>query len=172
MKQRIRFLSEQIYETGGQGKGPKFAKGFVLDGEDVGTVLGITAPTPEYIRAFLERWVRRGVAEYVDGRAQASDPDEVVITDEAPPPVQVSQPLGTAQRGAPTPGLDDGKQVPTSGNASDPATPDGGKIDLEKLTRAELDALAADRGVDISQAKNKSDVIAALQAAGENSGSD
>ncbi|RUU47415.1 hypothetical protein EOD08_06785 [Mesorhizobium sp. M6A.T.Ca.TU.002.02.2.1] len=35
--------------------------------------------------------------------------------------------------------------------------------DLEKMTRAELDALAADRGVDISKAKNKGDVIAALK---------
>lgn len=34
--------------------------------------------------------------------------------------------------------------------------------DLEKLTRAELDALAAERGVDVSAAKSKADVIAAL----------
>lgn len=33
---------------------------------------------------------------------------------------------------------------------------------LEKMTRAELDALAAERGIDISEAKNKADVIAAL----------
>ena len=36
---------------------------------------------------------------------------------------------------------------------------------LDKLTRAELDALAADRAVDVAGAKTKGDVIAALRAA-------
>lgn len=40
-------------------------------------------------------------------------------------------------------------------------------VDLTALTRAELDALAAERGVDISEAKNKGDVIAALELAAE-----
>lgn len=35
--------------------------------------------------------------------------------------------------------------------------------DLEKLTRAELDGLAAERGVDVSAARSKADVIAALR---------
>lgn len=38
---------------------------------------------------------------------------------------------------------------------------------LDDLKRDELDALAAERGVDISEAKNKGDVIAALQLAAE-----
>jgi hypothetical protein len=38
---------------------------------------------------------------------------------------------------------------------------------LDDLKRDELDALAAERGVDISEAKNKGDVIAALQLADE-----
>jgi hypothetical protein len=40
-------------------------------------------------------------------------------------------------------------------------------IDFEKLTRKELEALAADRGVDASGARTKDDVIAALQAASQ-----
>lgn len=35
--------------------------------------------------------------------------------------------------------------------------------DLDGLTRAELDELAKKRGVDVAEAKNKGDVIAALQ---------
>ena len=38
---------------------------------------------------------------------------------------------------------------------------------LEDMTRAQLDALAAERGVDIKDAKNKGDVIAALELAAE-----
>lgn len=37
----------------------------------------------------------------------------------------------------------------------------------EEMTRAELDAVAAERGVDVREAKNKGDVIAALQLADE-----
>ena len=37
--------------------------------------------------------------------------------------------------------------------------------DLDGKTRAELDALAAERGVDVSKATNKAEVIAALRAA-------
>lgn len=39
--------------------------------------------------------------------------------------------------------------------------------DLDVLTRVELDALAETRGVDITEAKNKGDVIAALQLSAE-----
>lgn len=41
-----------------------------------------------------------------------------------------------------------------------PATPN-----LERMNRDDLDALAAERGVDVSQAKTKADVIALLEAA-------
>lgn len=37
--------------------------------------------------------------------------------------------------------------------------------DLSKLTRAELDLIAADRGVDISQARNKGEVVDILEKA-------
>lgn len=40
------------------------------------------------------------------------------------------------------------------------------KVDYDTMTRAELDALAADRGVDSSKTKSKQDVIDALRAAG------
>jgi hypothetical protein len=116
---RIRFRSDQIYESGGIGKGPKFAKDFVLDANDVGKVLSVDKPTDEFVDAFLERWVRRDVAEYVDGRAKASPPEEVAKVDEAPEPPKVSAPLG-ASKG--TPHIDDGKQVGTKSVAIDPLT--------------------------------------------------
>lgn len=37
--------------------------------------------------------------------------------------------------------------------------------DLDTMTRADLDKLAAERGVDVSKAKTKDDVVAALKAA-------
>jgi hypothetical protein len=116
---RIRFNSDQIYETGGFGKGPKFAKDFVLDGNDVGKALFIDKPSDEFVDKFLDRWVRRGVAEYVDGRAKASDPGEVTKVDEAPEPPKVSVPLGTSQG---RPHIDDGKQVASKSVAIDPLT--------------------------------------------------
>ncbi|MER8615977.1 hypothetical protein NKG99_03850 [Mesorhizobium sp. M1409] len=48
-----------------------------------------------------------------------------------------------------------GDEMPAA-TSSDPA-------DLDRMTRAELDALAVERGVDISRAKNKGDVVAALR---------
>jgi len=39
--------------------------------------------------------------------------------------------------------------------------------DLDKMTRTDLDALAAERGIDIKTAKNKAEVIALLKAAAE-----
>lgn len=41
----------------------------------------------------------------------------------------------------------------------------GDEDDLEHKTRAELDKLAEERGVDVSQAKTNADVIEALRAA-------
>ena len=45
--------------------------------------------------------------------------------------------------------------------------PAGGKKGYDDMSRAELDKLAEDRGVDVKDAKNKADVIAALQLADE-----
>lgn len=141
---RIRFLSDQVYDTGGPGKGPRFAAGFVLDEKDVGKVLGIEADD-EFSAAFLNRWVRRNVAVFID--TPADDPAKVEAV--APAPVAVAQPLGTAGRGRPTAGLDDGKPVEVP--------------DLQAMSRAKLEALAEARGVDISDARNKGDIIAAIE---------
>lgn len=124
---RIRFLSDQIYEQGGPGKGPQFPKAFVLDEAGVQEALGLDdAPTEDWSRAFLRRWLQRKVAEEVDGRTPESDAIEVA-----------------AHVGAPL------------------------RDDLGKLTRHDLDELAKARGVDVSDAKNKGDVIAALEVAAE-----
>lgn len=100
---RIRFLSDQIFETGGPGKGPKFPKGFVLDKSDVGKALG-TEVTEEYATGFLGRWVNRDVAEYVRSDAKVSDLVDVV--DESPDVPPISRPFGTAKHGAPVRGVE------------------------------------------------------------------
>ena len=41
--------------------------------------------------------------------------------------------------------------------------PVGDEPDLDAMTRAELDKLASERGIDVSKAKNKDEVIAALR---------
>lgn len=64
---RIRFLSDQVYETEGPNRGPRFEAGTVLDVAEVGAALG-RAVTPEWAEGFLRRWEQRGVAEEVDRR--------------------------------------------------------------------------------------------------------
>lgn len=118
--ERIRFLSEQIFENEGPGKGVRFAKGQVLGEADVGHALGKKDLPDGYAASFLNRWIQRGVAV---------DADAPIEQEEAEQPV-----------------------------------------DLSTLTRAQLDALANERGVDISDAKNKGDVIAALELAAEING--
>ncbi len=71
----IRFLSDQIYETGGPGKGPLFGEGSILLLADVGSALKDDV-TEEYAAGFLQRWVRRGVAVYVDPDADADEGDK------------------------------------------------------------------------------------------------
>lgn len=44
-----------------------------------------------------------------------------------------------------------------------PGDPPADEPDLDAMTRAELDKLAAERGIDVSKAKNKDEVIAALR---------
>ncbi|SER57821.1 hypothetical protein [Rhizobium sp. NFR03] len=57
-------------------------------------------------------------------------------------------------------------QSTTDADASELAEPETPElIDFEKLTRGELEALAADRGIDVAGARTKADVVAALQAA-------
>lgn len=52
---------------------------------------------------------------------------------------------------------------PAADHVNGPPTDNG--ADLDKMTRADLDKLAAERGIDVSQAKNKDEVIAALRKA-------
>lgn len=126
---RIRFLSDEVYQSGSPDKWPRFAKGEVLDEAGIVEKLGLKAdPGDDWKASFLNRWLQRGVA--VDHDATPEDP-------------------------APVEG-DETEQVE--------------KVDLHKLSRAELDALAAERGVDIAEAKNKGDVIAALELAEELAG--
>ena len=54
----------------------------------------------------------------------------------------------------------DAEEVATEIVEAPPAVPN-----LDKMNRTDLDALAAERGVDITSAKNKADVIALLIAA-------
>ncbi|ODT50267.1 hypothetical protein [Devosia sp. 63-57] len=120
---RIRFLSTQIYEAA-PGKGPTFEAGSILASEDVREKLGLQQdPTDEWLQAFMNRWLQRGVAVVVD--ASNDDPvgDDISAADS-----NVAAELGA-------------------------------------LTRPQLDALAAKRGVDVSAARNKGDVIATLIAA-------
>jgi hypothetical protein len=119
---RIRFLSDQIYETAGPGKGPKLAAGTEVDLVDVGDVIGRPV-APEFAASWLQRWLQRGVAELVDGSHAApvsegaapgdgagegedegagEGEDAVGIVD----PATIVQPLGTAKRGRPTRGVD------------------------------------------------------------------
>lgn len=124
---KIRFLIDQTYENGGPGVGPKFSGGSYLAADDVGKKLGIDDASPAFVEAFLNRWVQRGTAIWVDERApKAEEPENEPQIEEADE-----------------------------------------EIDLHALTRAQLDALAAERGVDISDARNKGDVIAALELAAE-----
>lgn len=123
---RIRFLSDQIYHQGGPKSGPQFPAGTVIDADDVQSALKLAdAPSPEWVEAWLNRWVQRGVAEVVDGRTPATTHDDA------------------------------------GGRA------DGEAVDLASMTRVQLDALAVERGVDISDCRNKGDVIAALELAAE-----
>lgn len=127
---RIRFLSTQIYESA-PGKGPTFEAGSILASDEVREKLGLQyQPTDEWLQAFMNRWLQRGVAVDADAADDA--------------------PVGPASETEVVED-DDEDQV----------------VDLTTLTRAELDALAAERGVDVSEAKNKGDVIAALELAAE-----
>lgn len=121
---RIRFLSEQVYEQGGPGNGPRFPAGFVLDESGVQEALGLAAPpTADWTKGFLNRWVQRQVAEVVDDKTPVGAPKDV-----------------------------------GSGRQEKP-------VDLARMTRAELEKVAKRRRVDVSKAKTRADVLAALQKA-------
>jgi hypothetical protein len=154
---RIRFLSRQIYEIGGPGKGLAFPEGFVLDGADVGKVVGIDKPADEFVWAFLHRWTRRGVAEEVDNRARKSDLDEIQIVG-GPAPAQVSQPFGSARRGRAAEGLDQSN----SGKTTTRVKPKEPLVDLSSLTHDELVSQATDRGLQVADDVSDDDLRTAI----------
>lgn len=136
---RIRFKADEIFESIGPNKGPLFPKDFVLDESDVGAALGIRQE-PTHAASFVDRWVNMGLAVRVGEDVPASDPKSIVVIGGP-----VTEPIVTDAAADDEPASDD----------------------LSTLTRDRLDALAAKRGVDIAGAKNKADVIAALELAAE-----
>lgn len=72
---QIRFLSDQIYKTGSPTAGPKFAAGSILKLADVAKAVGHDV-TPEWASGFLDRWVKRNAAVYVDANAKPSEKAE------------------------------------------------------------------------------------------------
>ncbi|HWL06731.1 MAG TPA: hypothetical protein VNQ99_17645 [Xanthobacteraceae bacterium] len=62
---------------------------------------------------------------------------------------------------------DTAKEIVKSGVgvAVDMPAGDGEEVDLSKLKKDDLEALAAERGVDISEAKTKAEIVALLEAA-------
>lgn len=95
----IRFLSDQCFDTGGPGKGPRFAAGQVLALSDVAKALGEKV-TPEYAEGFLNRWVQHGVAVYVDDAEAKAAPKAAEPAVTAVSEATVSAPLGTARQAA------------------------------------------------------------------------
>lgn len=58
---KIRFLSDQVYDTGGRGKGPRFEAGSTLTLSGVSKALGHDV-SKDWAEGFLHRWVKRSVA--------------------------------------------------------------------------------------------------------------
>lgn len=67
---RIKFLSDQVYDTGAPGQGPRFKTGQVVAASDVAKILGMTEAGEAYVEAWLRRWVSRNVAVYVTAAAE------------------------------------------------------------------------------------------------------
>lgn len=61
---RIRFLRNEVYRA---GNCPSFKAGEVVDEADLRKLLALDeAPTDEFARAWLNRWVQRGAAKWDD----------------------------------------------------------------------------------------------------------
>jgi hypothetical protein len=130
---RIRFKADEIFENIGPGKGPLFPKDFVLDEKDVGAALKIRHDET-HAASFIDRWVNMGLADRVGDDVPPSDPKSIAVVGGP-----VAAPIVQA------------------------ADPQVEKVDLSKLSRVQLDELAEKRGIDVSAAKTKADVIAALE---------
>lgn len=70
MPSKIRFLRDQVYETGGPGKGPRFPAGTTLTLSGVAKAIG-SEVTKEWAEGFLQRWIKRGAAEDVSNESAA-----------------------------------------------------------------------------------------------------
>lgn len=89
---RIKFVSDQVYDTGGPGQGPKFDAGQIVDGSSVAKLLGMKKADEAFVAAWLQRWVSRGVADYV-----ADTPKAAIVAppaSAAPPPTSDPAPAG------------------------------------------------------------------------------
>lgn len=92
----------------------------------------------------VDAWLKHGSAELVDPSGNAAV--SVSVESESAPPV--------------TDAGSESVQVPTDGSKAACGYIDA--VQLEELKKAELERLAADMGVDISDAKTKADIIAAI----------
>ena len=68
---RIKFLSDQVYDTGGPGQGPKFKAGQTVASGEVAKLLDMADAPDAFVEAWLQRWVSRGVAEFVTATPKA-----------------------------------------------------------------------------------------------------
>lgn len=101
------------------------------------------------------RLVSLGVAAYVDAPAQAPD------TPPAPPSGGKEEPV--APQG--TPGAGPATQADTGGEEGGSADAEVAK--LEKMSKADLEKMAQDMGVDISGARNNHERAVLIAAAGD-----
>lgn len=103
--------------------------------------------------------VKKGVAEYVDPDHEAEDPES---TDPAGAPAP--------QDPDPAAGTDAGD--PETPDGEDPEDPDDAAEYSEDMKLDELKEIAASYGVDASAMRKKADVIAAIEAAKQEAGTD
>lgn len=71
---RIKFLSDQVYDTGAPGQGPTFKAGQVVDETKIAKLLGMRSADEEFRAAWMRRWVNRGVAEFMTEEALEAVP--------------------------------------------------------------------------------------------------
>jgi hypothetical protein len=90
----IKFLTDAIYDTGGRGKGPRFAAGTVLSIGDVASALGHEV-TDVQAQDFLDRWVRRGKAMVVELQASEAGAEPVAAEVEPKPE---AKPVGRGRK--------------------------------------------------------------------------
>jgi hypothetical protein len=124
------------------------------------TTVTITAPNPKYDGTSAGVKFSEGKATIELPRQQAAleyfGRHRFGISENVAAPKGEDADLGVQATGSPAPGA-----APTGAPAA-PVVVEAQK--LEDLTRAEIDALAAERGIDTSGAKTKADAIALIDA--------